>query len=279
MISSFGEAAGVPDISGVSVRPLTPGDFWLADRLLADAFADNAITRMLFGSGDARDRLRVLYRRMVRNRHGSGLIAEIDGQPAGALISSDSPHCEPDGAAGIGFMLDAVRTMRCRILTTLGLFRETARNHPKWEHRHLSILGVPREFQSRGIGSALLREFCRQADEAGKSCYLETDSEGGRRLYERFGFHVVNSESHGRTLFIYMWRQAAELTVAQDPADEISRPHRSTTRSTIRRCARYLRPPLTRKRVLWLRWRFWDGTYGGFWQGRRCFLFTGVRLW
>ncbi len=194
----------------VTVRPMTPGDFWLADRLLANAFADNAITRMLFGQRDARERLRVLNRRMVRNRHGSGLIAEIDGQPVGALIFGDSPHCEPDGMAGLGFMFDAIRTMRWRILTSLGLFRETARNHPKWQHRHLSILGVPPEFQSRGVGSALLREFCRMADEAGMSCFLETDSDGGKRLYERFGFHAVNGENHGTVRFNYMWRQGPE---------------------------------------------------------------------
>ena len=197
---------------------MSPNDFSLADHLLADAFADNVVTRMIFGRNDTRDRLITLNRRVVRNRYASGLIAEIDGHPAGALISGDTPHCEPDGTAGFGFMLDAIRTMRWRILTTLGLFKETARNHPKWAHRHLSILGVPPEFQSRGVGSALLQEFCRQADEAGKSCYLETDSDGGRRLYERFGFRVVSSSTDSTAPFTYMWRQAADPLPAQGPS-------------------------------------------------------------
>ena len=195
---------------------MSPNDYPIVDDLLADAFADNAITEKIFGRGDPRSRLRTLNRRMVRNRHGSGLIAETDGEPVGALILGDSPHCEPDGFASLGFLLDAIRTMRWRILTTLGIFRETARNHSKWPHRHLSILGVPPEFQSRGVGSALLDEFCRLADEAGKSCYLETDSEGGRRLYERFGFRVVSQHTQDTITFTYMWRQAAEVSKAID---------------------------------------------------------------
>ncbi|MDA1297156.1 MAG: GNAT family N-acetyltransferase [Chloroflexi bacterium] len=203
-------AASQPGERAVSVRPVTPDDFSLVDRLLADAFADNAITRKMFGRGDARKRLMTLNRRVVRNRRASGLIAEIDGQPAGALISGDSPHCEPDGIAGAGLMVDAIRTMRWRFLTTLGLYRDVARNHPKWAHRHLTILGVSPELQGRGVGSALLREFCRLADDAGKPCYLETDSEGGKRLYERFGFRVANQRASGVAPFIYMWRQAVE---------------------------------------------------------------------
>ena len=143
------------DRTDISVRAMTPTDFSLVDGLLADAFSRNSSTRLMFGKVDPRSRLRILNRRMIRNRHGSGLIAEVDGTPAGALLTSDHPHCEPDGIAGFGFMLDAVRTMRFRIFTSFGLFRDAARNHPKWPHRHLTVLGVSSAFQRSGVGSAL----------------------------------------------------------------------------------------------------------------------------
>ena len=193
----------------VSIRPMTRDDYSLADHLLAEAFAENQITRLIFGDGDSRSRLKLINRRSVRNRHGSGLVAEVSGRAVGVLLYSDSPHCEPGGFAAIGMMVDVIRAVRWRVLSTFQLFKETERNHPKWPHRHLTILGVAPEFQSNGVGSALLTEFCRIADEADMSCYLETDSAGGQRLYERFGFNMVSRLEQEKVPFIYMWRQGA----------------------------------------------------------------------
>lgn len=185
---------------------MTPQDHVLADRLLADAFSGNQITPLLVGENDVLHRLALMNRRYVRLKQGKGLIAEVDGQPAGALLFADSPHCEPGGFAGIGALVDAIRSMRLRLFRTFDLFKESARNHPEWPHRHLSLLGVATDFQSNGVGSVLMREFCQLADEAEKQCYLETDSEGGKRLYERFGFKEVHRQMHGTIPFIFMWR-------------------------------------------------------------------------
>jgi ribosomal protein S18 acetylase RimI-like enzyme len=119
--------------------------------------------------------------------------------------------------------IDSLRALGRRTFTTLGLFRETARNHPNWPHRHLVILGVAREYQRLGIGTALLDEFCRTADAAGLACYLETDSEDGRRLYERFGFRVVSRTTHGKLPFLYMWRQATAPGAGAKPDPPDSR--------------------------------------------------------
>ncbi len=185
---------------------MTASDHSLVDSLLADAFAQNAITRLIFGNGDARSRLARLNRMAVRAKQSRGTIAEVDGWPAGAMIEADSPQCEPGGIAGLRFLLDALLATRTRFSVASGLSREAAKNHPEWPHRHLVVLGVRPEFRGAGVGSALLDRFCEGVDVTGASAYLETDSEGGKRLYERFGFREVNRTTKDGLDFIYMWR-------------------------------------------------------------------------
>ncbi len=202
---AFLERAG-----SVSLRTMTSADHSLVDGVLADAFAANAFSRLLLGGGDIRSRLIRLNRRSVRQAENRGTIAEVDGRPAGALIQGQSPKCEPSGLAGLGFMVDALLAMRHRFFAAFGLFHEVSKNHPEWPHRHLTILGVLPEFQGTGVGSALLERFCAEADEANMNSYLETDSDGGKRLYERYGFREVNRTTRNGVAFIYMWRMAKQ---------------------------------------------------------------------
>lgn len=62
--------------------------------------------------------------------------------------------------------------------------------HPHEPHYYLFFLGTRPEWQSRGIGSALLEQMLEPRDRAGLSAYLEASSEDNRRLYLRHGFEV-----------------------------------------------------------------------------------------
>lgn len=193
-------------IASVTLRPMTRDDFSLVDGILADAFAANDISRLIFGTGDIRSRVIRLNRTTVRAKESCGTIAEVDGTPAGAMIQAESPKCEPSGLAGIRFLFDALLATRLRFALAGALSREAAKYHPKEAHRHLTILGVRPEFQGRGVGSALLRQFCEEADVANANSYLETDSERGKQLYERFGFKEVGRTTKKGANFIYMLR-------------------------------------------------------------------------
>ena len=65
------------------------------------------------------------------------------------------------------------------------------RRDPAEPHWHLGPVGVERDLQGKGIGSALLKVFCDRMDSAGALAYLETDKPENVRFYERFGFEVV----------------------------------------------------------------------------------------
>jgi ribosomal protein S18 acetylase RimI-like enzyme len=74
-------------------------------------------------------------------------------------------------------------------------------------HWYLIILGVDPDFQRQGIGATLLQPVLARADAAGVPCYLETQTEGNVRFYEKLGFRVVHEgevPGHG----LRMWSMA-----------------------------------------------------------------------
>ena len=60
-----------------------------------------------------------------------------------------------------------------------------------FEHWYLQLIGVAPQFQGKGCASKLLRPMLARIDEEGLPCYLETLDERNVRLYEHFGFKVV----------------------------------------------------------------------------------------
>lgn len=77
-----------------------------------------------------------------------------------------------------------------RVLSWVG---EWARRDPLEPHWHLGPLAVEPELQGCGIGTALLHGFCAVVDGTGANAYLETDKSENVRLYQRFGFTVMES--------------------------------------------------------------------------------------
>lgn len=75
-----------------------------------------------------------------------------------------------------------------RLFTALELMEE---NHPIEPHHYLFLLGTRPEWQSRGIGSDLIRPVLEVCDRDQMPAYLEATSEGNRRLYLRHGFEVT----------------------------------------------------------------------------------------
>jgi GNAT superfamily N-acetyltransferase len=81
--------------------------------------------------------------------------------------------------------------------------------HPDTPHFYCQFLSTVPAFQSRGIGSALLRAMLGRADALGVPAYHEATSPRNRALYERHGY-VVSGEftlpDGGPTLWP-MWRE------------------------------------------------------------------------
>ena len=72
---------------------------------------------------------------------------------------------------------------------------------------HISELWVAENHRGKGVGSALLAEAEQLAlDKGCHRIHLETRTEGGRRLYERTGYHVFGTLANyvGTQSFYYL---------------------------------------------------------------------------
>ncbi len=82
---------------------------------------------------------------------------------------------------------------------------------PPEPHWHLGPVAVDAHLQGKGIGRALIAEYCARLDRANAVGYLETDKTENVKFYRRFGFRndhrsagfehaeLVHAATRGRT--------------------------------------------------------------------------------
>jgi len=64
-------------------------------------------------------------------------------------------------------------------------------HHLPSRHRYLYLLAVAPEFQGKGYASALMKPMLAQVQQEHLPCYLETQEEKNVRIYEHYGFSVL----------------------------------------------------------------------------------------
>jgi len=100
-------------------------------------------------------------------------------------------------------------------LLILNWAKEWARRDPSEPHWHLGPVAVEPSLQGQGIGTAMLKAFCAVVDSTGTHAYLETDRNENVRLYQRFGFRVVESVE---VLGVPNWFMSRAATKTSDQA-------------------------------------------------------------
>jgi len=71
-------------------------------------------------------------------------------------------------------------------------FKEWAKHDPVEQHWHLGPIGVLPTHQGLGIGSILMKRFCKEVDACMAKAFLETDLDKNVLFYKKFGFKVVS---------------------------------------------------------------------------------------
>ena len=194
------------------IRRATADDIGLVTDILVDAFADDPLINYVLPPGLGGPRLRRRRRRAeIENDYlPRGAEILLDQEERGALIRERPAGPKPPALSAYRYRLDFLRALGWR--RGLRMEREwhpIERKHPTWPHVYIGELGVRREHQGQGIGSALLAAGLEPCKTLGVGAYLVTSNPANLPLYRRFGFELVDETRMGRNgpIFRSMWRQ------------------------------------------------------------------------
>jgi ribosomal protein S18 acetylase RimI-like enzyme len=166
-------------------------DLGRAIRALVDAFDGYPLTEWVVLRDERHStRLATYVREMVdlATPGGHGLI-DAQGRAAALWLPWDRP--EPGVSAVLRRLPLIPRVTGWRRLPSrLRGLATLSTDHPLEPHAYLSMLGVRKEDQRSGIGTALLRAGLARSDTAGVGAFLHTSNPDAIPFYTRHGFEI-----------------------------------------------------------------------------------------
>ena len=200
----------------MAVRHVTADDRDELARVLMRAFADDPVTRWVYGERPPGSRGERKARR--EQRFFSWVLGRLTGQE----VSWTTDACEGAAIWALpgrwretprevlqlsAFTAPAVGLRAPRVLRGLG---QVEKCHPGTPHLYLAVLGVDPDRQGSGLGSALLRPGLELCDREGLPAYLETAKEQNVSFYARHGFRVTGELRLAKGPAVwFLWREPA----------------------------------------------------------------------
>ena len=176
---------------GLLVRKATGQDLpAVVETLTAAFFDDPLMSWWVLDPARRSEILRAFFEIIVDVNHPHDELYTTSTVPAAAAVWVP-PGCQPSGQDAerlVARCVDAAEETSERLLAAFELMDQ---HHPQQPHAYLFLLGTRPQWQSRGLGSALLREVLERCDRDATPAYLEASSEGSKQLYLRHGFEVT----------------------------------------------------------------------------------------
>jgi ribosomal protein S18 acetylase RimI-like enzyme len=176
---------------GLRPRRANGQDLPMLVETLVAAFVDDPVMTWVIPDPRRRPQiLRAFFEIIVDVNQPHGELYIADPTPVAGAVWVP-PGCQPIGEHAellASWYLEAAEENSERTLALLERMNEC---HPQEPHDYLFVLGTRPGWQSRGLGSALLREVLERCDRERRPAYLEASSEGNQRLYRRHGFEVT----------------------------------------------------------------------------------------
>ena len=183
-------------LARVKLRQLAPIERPLAARIIASGMVDDPIQRAIHGP-DVAARLHgmeILFGATLRETERPTLGAWEDDELLGVAAYGPPGSC-PLPEERRETLSQAIAGLPLPTRKTFHAWRANWGAHdPAEPHWHLGPFAVRADAQARGIGSQLLEAFLELVDKCGGIAYLETDTAGNVRFYERFGFETVGRD-------------------------------------------------------------------------------------
>jgi GNAT superfamily N-acetyltransferase len=192
-----------------SIRRAGATDVHALATTVAAGFFDDPVTQWLLPDVDQRRQVVVpmfaLYIAPYLRNGEAYLTAGGEGAAVWLPPGRELMTQEEEDALG-----DALAVLAGDAIERFGQLAGTfAEHHPDGPLYYCQFLSTVPELQGRGIGSALLRDALRRADDEGVPAYHEATSPRNRALYERHGYVAVGEltlPDGGPTLW-GMWRE------------------------------------------------------------------------
>lgn len=209
---SIGYRPRVPEIRALERRHLPE-----AGRLLGRAFLDNPAQLAALGHLSPTRRARVVEAMQtsfcaaaVGHWTAEGLFAQ--DRLLGAMLVLAPGIYPPSLRARLTALRGVLGAGPRGLLNYVRIDAHMQGLHPPGPCHYLFILGVDPPDQGRGHGRTLLNALSARADASGLPCYLETDRESSKRLYEQAGYRVIVDARIAGVQDLRMW------TMRRDPA-------------------------------------------------------------
>lgn len=194
----------------ITIRPFQESDLAEAIVVTTRAYATNALGDAVYRGHPEKLRFQeASNRQILAHAPGQVFIAARNGKVMGMMRMTEWPQCQMtlSFVQTLRIIVPALLTRnRGVVLRRMAARSAWTRHHPNKPHWHLGPIAVVPELQRRGIGSQLLEHFCRIVDQSGQAAYLETDRPENVRLYERFGFRVIEEGPVVGIPNWFMWR-------------------------------------------------------------------------
>jgi len=180
----------------LAIRPLRLQELVIAAHVAARGMRENPLNIAAFGRETAKreERIRGMFRIGLSMAHRNGLVlGAFDGAVlVGVAATTPSTKCQTGPKEKLLLLPATIRAVGFSGLMHVLTWRSRWAAHDLAEpHWHLGPLAVDSDLQGKGIGSALMVDYCARLDEANAVGYLETDKAVNVKFYERFGFKTV----------------------------------------------------------------------------------------
>jgi ribosomal protein S18 acetylase RimI-like enzyme len=193
------------------VRKATSQDRPAVVATLARAFHDDPVMKWLFPWDERRPEILAAFFDVAMRLYLRNDEVELYGESVGAALWAPPGKWRVGPLEMMRSMPRLLPVMRSRALRGMQVMTHVEKHHPHQPHRYLAVLGTEPEHQGEGIGSVLLRSMLERCDRDRVPAYLESSSEGSKRLYLRHGFRVTQElplPPDGPPVWL-MWREPA----------------------------------------------------------------------
>lgn len=168
---------------------------------LADAFDADPLFRWATGavSGESiQPKLRALFGATLKQelRRDDHLVFTSDDH-LGVAVWMHPNQWKMSALTTMRVLPAIFRSLGTRTPRLLGAFSAIEKVHPEPEHYFLEALGMARQMQGKGFGSALILPMLDRCDAEGMPAYLESSNPQNIPFYARHGFQPTGEIAVG----------------------------------------------------------------------------------